>query len=253
LGLRNRLKFLNDMYDSYAQGLRVKEQLTNDCKISVEENNSKTTKIQQLETEKEQWTAEKKDFGKDKQLWEQQKDQLKKSLEQKNRDFEKANTELLIARERNDLDLIDKYQIMVLNLQKEMSLLQAALNIEQEQSEVEGEKYKDKTFKRKLDKNLGGNLTDNYDDWIFLVDSYQRFNNIKNEQMMGLILPLVRGQALQILERMLLKEGEVNWLDYKQELKETYHTDTKARKLRKEFRELKQGNDFDSFLSKFRT
>ena len=100
---------------------------------------------------------------------------------------------------------------------------------------------------------FGGNLTDNYDDWIFLVDSYQRFNNIKNDQMMGLILPLVRGQALQILKRMLLKEGEVNWLDYKQELKETYQTDTKARKLRKEFRQLKQGNDFDSFLSKFRT
>jgi hypothetical protein len=78
---------------------------------------------------------------------------------------------------------------------------------------------------------------------IFLVDRYQRFNNIKNEQMMGLILPLVRGQALQIL-KMLLKEGEVNWL---------YHTDTKARKLRKKFRELKQGNDFDSFLPKFRT
>jgi hypothetical protein len=90
--------------------------------------------------------------------------------------------------------------------------LQSAINPNEQEWTFEDEenKRKDKTFEGKLDKNLtkfGENLTDNYDDWIFLVDSYQKFNNIKNEQMMGLILLLVRGQALQILKRMLLKEG----------------------------------------------
>jgi hypothetical protein len=57
---------------------------------------------------------------------------------------------------------------------------------------------------------------------------------------------------LQILKRMMLKDYEINWLDLRDELKATYQTDTKTRKLRRELRELKQGNDFDGFLSKFR-
>jgi hypothetical protein len=111
--------------------------------------------------------------------------------------------------EGNDVEQITKYQKMMLELQKEIAVLQSVIDINEQEwtFEDEEEKRRDKTFKGKLDKNLpkfGGNLTDNYDDWIFLLDSYQKFNKIKNEQMMGLILPLVRGQALQILKRMLL-------------------------------------------------
>ena len=86
---------LHDMNEKYAQWLQEKQQLTNDWKISVEENIKLKIKIQKLETEKEQWGNEKKKFEIDKQLWEQQKDQPKKSLDDKNRDFEKANAELL--------------------------------------------------------------------------------------------------------------------------------------------------------------
>jgi hypothetical protein len=49
-----------------------------------------------------------------KKIWEQQKEQLKKSLEERNREFEKLNADLLTARERNDVEQITKYQKMLL-------------------------------------------------------------------------------------------------------------------------------------------
>jgi hypothetical protein len=109
--------------------------------------------------------------------------------------------------------------------------------------------------KVKFDKSLpkfGGNASDNFDDWLFLIESCQKYNNLKDEEMMGLVLPLLRGQALQILKRMRLFESNVDWPKFRNELINTYITDTKERKLRKELKDLKQKSNFNEYLAKFR-
>jgi hypothetical protein len=45
-----------------------------------------------------------------------------------NREFERLNADLLTARERNDVEQITKYQKMMLELQKEISVLQSPIN-----------------------------------------------------------------------------------------------------------------------------
>jgi len=185
------------------------------------------------------------------------KEEAQLAVFNKQAELDTLNDQLLSAREGQDQVKIKQLSDLMLQTQKEINALKAELeDVETTENRDERVLTKNRRFDIKLDKNLpkfGGNTTDNYDDWIFLVESYQRFNGVQDEQMMGLILPLVRGQALQILKRMLLTEIDVSWSSYKKELKLTYQTDTKSRKLRKELKELKQGNDFDGFLTKFRT
>jgi len=58
----------------------------------------------------------------------------------------------LTARERNDVEQITKYQKMMLELQKEISVLQSAINPNEQEwtFEEEEDKRRDKTFKGKL-------------------------------------------------------------------------------------------------------
>ncbi len=49
-------------------------------------------------------------------------------MDDRTREFERLNEELLKAREGNDVEQITKYQKMMLELQKEIAVLQLAIN-----------------------------------------------------------------------------------------------------------------------------
>jgi predicted transcriptional regulator len=215
------------------------------------------TLVAERDSLKEQLDELKDDYEKVNTEKEKVKEEARLSVFNKQAELNNLNDQLLTAREGQDQVRIKQLSDLMLQTQREINSLKAELeDVETTETREERVRINNKRFDGKLDKNLpkfGGNSTDNYDDWIFLVESYKKFNGVKDEQMMGLILPLVRGQALQILKRMLLTDIDVSWSSYKKELKLTYQTDTKSRKLRKELKELKQGNDFDGFLTKFRT
>ena len=44
-----------------------------------------------------------------------------------------------------------------------------------------------------------GNLGESFSNWLYLVDNYQKVNFIRDDQMVGRVLPLIRGHALDIL------------------------------------------------------
>ena len=59
-------------------------------------------------------------------------------------------------------------------------------------------------WKMKIDKNIqkfNGNLNENWDDWIFQVDNFEKFNEIKETDMLGMVIPLLKGNALTLLKR----------------------------------------------------
>jgi len=104
----------------------------------------------------------------------------------------------------------------------------------------------------RMDKNIkkfNGNLSENWEDWIFQIDTFQKFNNIDDTKMLGLVTPLLQGNALQLLKKE-MKKG-TNWKEFRLVLESIYKSTLKERKIRKELRELKQTGKFETFLQKF--
>ena len=170
-----------------------------------------------------------------------------------NTDGSKANLAMLLnmlARRRNE-DHADISNII--------NGLKTALELEEDDeivNKVERLKSHHK-FKLKVDKNIpkfsgSGAANENLDDWMFMIDSFEKFNDVAEEDMLGLVMPLLRGQALQMLKRGLAKNPDLLWFEFKEELIATFLTDTRERRLRKELKELKHKNSFDEFLTKFR-
>ena len=112
-----------------------------------------------------------------------------------------------------------------------------------------------KSFKLRIDKNIpkfSGSSNECLDDWLFMIDNFEKYNNPSAEDMMGLVMPLLRGHALQMAKRSSSREPNLLWIDFKSELIDTFHTDTRERKLRRELKDLKHKNNFEEFLLKFR-
>jgi hypothetical protein len=56
-----------------------------------------------------------------------------------------------------------------------------------------------KSFKLRMDKNIpkfSGSPNECLDDWLFMVDNFEKYNNPGDEEMMSLVMPLLRGQIL---------------------------------------------------------
>jgi len=85
-----------------------------------------------------------------------------------------------------------------------------------------------------------------------MIDQFKRHNRVEDDKMLAIVTPLLRGQALQMLKRGILKNQQYDWNEFKEELVETFRTDTRERKIRKQLRELKHKNNFDEFITKFR-
>ena len=118
-------------------------------------------------------------------------------------------------------------------------------------------KLDSKGFRVKIDKNIpkfsgSGASNENIDDWLFMIDQFKRHNRVEDDKMLAIVTPLLRGQALQMLKRGILKNQQYDWNEFKEELVETFRTDTRERKIRKQLRELKHKNNFDEFITKFR-
>jgi len=130
---------------------------------------------------------------------------------------------------------------------------ESELKVSRKRNIMEENKVFTNVNKTKFEKTLpkfSGNASENFDDWLF--ESCQQYNNLQDNEMMGVVLPLLRGQALQILKRMKLFDAEVDWQKFKNELINSYITDTKERKLRKDLKDLRQKASFNDYLAKFR-
>lgn len=107
---------------------------------------------------------------------------------------------------------------------KESKLLdrvKATLDIDDDEDE---EKILDKLAKisnfpkgrPKIDKNIpkfhgNGSQNENINDWLFLVEQFMKFHRVNESEMIAIITPLLRGQALQMLKRGLSKDPEYTW------------------------------------------
>ena len=91
-------------------------------------------------------------------------------------------------------------------------------------------------WKMKIDKNIqkfNGNLNENWDDWIFQVDNFEKFNEIKETDMLGMVIPLLKGNALTLLKRDLTANPGLLWKEFKPVLEKIYKSVLKDRRLRK--------------------
>ena len=71
--------------------------------------------------------------------------------------------------------------------------------------------------------------------------------------MLGIVLPLLKGQALQMVKSAININQRLTWAEFRTELVETFMTDTRERKMRRELKELKQkNNNYDEFANKYR-
>ena len=109
---------------------------------------------------------------------------------------------------------------------------------------LNGEKIEEVRMDKTI-KKLNGSFSDNWDDWIFQIDTFQKFNNVEDKKMLALVTPLLQENALQMLKKE-MKKG-TTWKDFRSSLETIYISTLKERKIRKELRELKQTGKFEIF------
>ena len=72
---------------------------------------------------------------------------------------------------------------------------------EQQKKELETmleemKKLKGEKKEVRMDKNIkkfNGSLKDNWDDWTFQIDTFQKFNNVEDKKILALVTPLLQG------------------------------------------------------------
>jgi len=82
-------------------------------------------------------------------------------------------------------------------------------------------KLENKPYKLRIDKNIPkftgtGGSAENIDDWLFMVEQFKKYNNVEDENLLSLIIPLLRGQTLQMLKKGMIKNQSYNWEDFKE-------------------------------------
>ena len=98
--------------------------------------------------------------------------------------------------------------------------------------QTQQENKSDQNYRLRIDKNIpkfSGNESENLDDWLFLVDNFQKMNKPKSDEMLGMVLPLLKGQALQMVKSSMNLNQSLTWADFRTELVNTFLTDTKEK------------------------
>ncbi len=97
--------------------------------------------------------------------------------------------------------------------------------------QTQQENKSDQNYRLRIDKNIpkfSGNESENLDDWLFLVDNFQKMNKPKSDEMLGMVLPLLKGQLQMVKSSMNLNQS-LTWADFRTELVNTFLTDTKEK------------------------
>ena len=78
-----------------------------------------------------------------------------------------------------------------------------------------------KQYEVRLEKNLprfSGAKHEKVDDWILQIDSFQERMNVRNENMLKLVTPLLREDELELVKKQRRGEKELDWVGFKKEL-----------------------------------
>jgi hypothetical protein len=75
-------------------------------------------------------------------------------------------------------------------------------------------------------------------------------NGVNDKEMLNLLLPLLKGQALHMVKNAKQLDPNINWSTFRKQLLTCFKTETNERRLIKEFNELKQKGNFDEFINK---
>jgi len=111
-----------------------------------------------------------------------------------------------------------------------------------------------KQYEVRLEKNLpkfSGAKHEKVDDWIFQIDLFQERMNVRNENMLKLVTPLLRDDALELVKKQRRERKELDWVGFKKELIERYKPLDLQRKLRADLWRLKQVAGVEEFVHKF--
>ena len=93
--------------------------------------------------------------------------------------------------------------------------------------------------------------TESFENWFFVVDKFQKTNKIKDEDMLDVLTPLFRGNALLMLKRFEGNNGRGKYREFMEKLKNL--TDVKVNKdtIRRKLDQLVQRESFESYKQKF--
>ena len=93
--------------------------------------------------------------------------------------------------------------------------------------------------------------TENFESWFFVVEKFQQTNKIKDEDMLDVLTPVFRGNALLMLKRFENNNGRGKYREFMEKLRNL--TDMKVTKdnLRKKLDQLVQRDSFESYIQKF--
>jgi hypothetical protein len=86
---------------------------------------------------------------------------------------------------------------------------------------------------------------------LFLIDNFKDTNAVNDKDMLSLVLPLLKGQALHMVKHSKQLDPNLSWSTFRTQLLKCFKTETNERRLMKEFNELKQKGNFDDFVNKF--
>jgi hypothetical protein len=105
-----------------------------------------------------------------------------------------------------------------------------------------------------------GNRAESLEEWIFQVDEGLRTNNVQGRRVMGIIIPLLKDNALQEYRKLhnnfVVGDWDLDnlsWNVLKDRFRRVFNNDDDQRKLRNELRELtgSPNEDYNEYLKRF--
>ena len=93
-----------------------------------------------------------------------------------------------------------------------------------------------------------GTHTENFANWFFIVEKFQRTNKIHDDDMLDVIAPLFRGNALLMLKRFEQVNGKGKYREFMEKLKSITDVKVYNDNLRKKLDQLTQKDSFENYL-----
>ena len=110
---------------------------------------------------------------------------------------------------------------------------------------------------KKFDPNMpsySGKSKDNFEEWLFVVENFQKLHKIGDSDMILMIAPLLKEFALQAYISFVKRSGRsASWNDLKDTLKALSRPEHTERRLRIELKNMHCENDFESFAMRFQS
>jgi len=197
-----------------------------------------------------------------------------KNNEEKNRKLDSQVNYLNQKLTTNEMEA-DEYKKEIEQLKKDVSnkeekIVQQEKNLAEKDSTIEALRdelvvFKDTAnYKEQDDHNVQVHRTkielippyhglykENFENWFFIIDKFQKNNKIEDKDMLNVIAPLFRSNALFMLRRFENINGEGKYKEFMETIKNLTGGKAKKYSIIRKLDQLVQTKDFESYIEEF--